>query len=177
MLFRSRATDSRLTAAIRPVPPLLALAGSAALLVACGSSSGSSGASSGAPSAAAAPQPANSSVSGTTVTATETEFKIALSQTSLKPGSYTFQARNAGRFPHALSITGPGVSKQSTNTLQPGQTGNVTVALQPGDYTVFCPVDGHRARGMLTHISVSPGAAAPTSGATSSTSTSGGGAY
>jgi uncharacterized cupredoxin-like copper-binding protein len=109
--------------------------------------------------------------------ATETEFKIALSQTSLQPGSYTFQARNAGKFPHALTVDGPGVQDQSTPKLSPGQAGSVTVALQPGTYTVYCPVDGHRAKGMLTHLTVAPAAGASTSQATSPGSTSGGGAY
>jgi plastocyanin len=170
MLLRPRTTHSRSSSVLRSVTPLLGLAGSAVLLVACGSSSGSSGA----PTGANAPAPATSSASGATVTATETEFKIALSQTSLKPGSYTFQARNAGTFPHALTVDGPGVADRATPKLSPGQTGSVTVALQPGTYTVYCPVDGHRAKGMLTHVTVAAGTA-PTSSPASAASTSGGG--
>jgi uncharacterized cupredoxin-like copper-binding protein len=119
------------------------------------------------------------------VTATETEFHIALSQTTFAPGTYTFEAKNAGTFPHALTVDGPGVADQATSTLQPGQSGSVTVNLQAGKYTIYCPVDGHRAKGMLMDVTV--GAAAGTggaatsgsapSGSTSSAATSSGGGY
>jgi uncharacterized cupredoxin-like copper-binding protein len=88
----------------------------------------------------------------------------------------TFQAQNSGKFPHALTVDGPGVSDQATSKLSPGQSGSVTVTLQAGTYTVYCPVDGHRAKGMLTHITVGGGAAPTTSPATTS-GTSSGGAY
>ncbi|MDQ1671632.1 MAG: hypothetical protein QOC98_194 [Frankiaceae bacterium] len=179
MLLRSRATDRRTNVVTRSAPPLLALLGSAALLVACGSSGGSTGASSGGSSAATAPQPLNSrSGSGTMVSATENEFKIALSQTSFKPGPYTFRVQNTGKFPHALTVDGPGVQNQATTTLTSGQTGSVSVTLQAGTYTLYCPVDGHRAKGMLMHITVAPDAAAAApSSASSPASTSGGGGY
>jgi uncharacterized cupredoxin-like copper-binding protein len=109
------------------------------------------------------------------VSATENEFKIALSQTSFKPGPYTFQVQNTGKFPHALTVDGPGVQDQATPTLTSGQTGSVSVALQAGTYTVYCPVDGHRAKGMLTQITVAPDAAAAPSSASSPASTGGGG--
>ncbi len=173
MLLRTRTIHRRSAAESRPLPLLIALAGSATLLVACGSSSGSAGASSG----AAAPQSAVGGASGTTVTATETEFSISLSQTSLQPGSYTFQARNVGKFPHALTIDGPGVPNQATPTLPPGRSGSLQVALQAGTYTIYCPVDGHRAKGMLVHLTVTPGPAPASSPASSGSTSGGGGAY
>jgi plastocyanin len=177
MLPHPRADHDRSTAVPRSAPLLLVLAGSAALLAACG---GSGTPASSGTSATPVPQPTKGQVSATTVTATETEFAINLSQTSLPPGSYTFQTSNAGKFPHALTIDGPGVQNQATPTLAPGQAGSVTVAFQTGTYTVYCPVDGHRGKGMQTQITVAPGAGASTSSAPDSspaTGSGGGGGY
>ena len=162
------------------------LGGVAVLTAACGGSGGStpSGGSSGAPApttAASSGQAAGSST-GTQVTATLTEYKIALSTSSFAPGTYTFVTKNAGQVGHALEIDGPGVSGKSTGGLQPGSSANLTVTLSAGTYDVFCPVPGHKALGMDTTITVSgSGAAGGGSGASATTqqatSNSGGGGY
>jgi len=154
----------------RVAAPLLLAAAGVVVLARCGDSGSSSGSSG---SSAAPPPPAASSApaagAGTAVTADETEFKIALSQNSFAPGTYTFNAKNSGKFPHALTIDGPGVSNQATPTLKAGESGSVTVNLVNGTYTVYCPVDGHRDKGMQMTINVGGG------GATTSSSTSSGG--
>ncbi len=88
------------------------------------------------------------------MTATETEFKISLSQQNFTAGTYTFNAVNAGTTIHNLAITGPGVNAV-TNSLSPGQTANLTVKLQRGTYDIFCAIDGHKALGMNQNITVS----------------------
>jgi len=113
------------------------------------------------------------------VTADETDFHIQLSQADFTPGTYTFQTKNDGKFPHALTIDGPGVAKQATPTLPAGQSGSVTVTLQAGTYTFYCPVDAHRTKGMQMQVNVAAAGAGSSSGSaptTSSTGTSGGGA-
>lgn len=156
---RGRRTAVWLTAAI----------GGGAVLVGCASSSpgASTSPSPGTPNAAAA-APAGGAK---TVTAAENEFHIKLSQQAFSPGSYTFQASNSGTIPHALAITGPGLSPASTAILQPGQSGSMTVALQGGSYTVYCPVDHHKDEGMNVNISVS-GASAGNSSAPAASPTS-----
>ena len=89
------------------------------------------------------------------VTAALTEFRIALSQTTFTPGTYTFVAVNSGRDVHSLEIDGPGVDNQKTANLQPGQTANLTVTFQSGSYDVFCPVDSHKELGMNLELQVS----------------------
>lgn len=130
------------------------------LLAGCGSSSSSPKSAGTAPppppsaSTAAAPNSSTGSAAGNTVTATETEFSIALSRPSVPAGTYTFQVINAGKIRHALTINGPGVTNMSTDNLTPSQIGAVTVALQPGSYDVYCPVDNHKAEGMDLQLTV-----------------------
>jgi plastocyanin len=89
------------------------------------------------------------------VTATETEYRIQLSQTSLQPGTYTFVAVNKGKVAHSLEIDGPGVSdRRLSGTIPPGGTQSLTVKLGRGKYEIYCPVDGHKKLGMDTTIGV-----------------------
>ncbi|HEX6577917.1 MAG TPA: hypothetical protein VF082_06060 [Jiangellaceae bacterium] len=92
----------------------------------------------------------------TTVTATLTEFSIELSQQTFASGTYEFVAEEAGEFPHALSIEGPGLDSTSTDVIEPGgDSQTLTVILEPGTYEIWCPVGNHRAQGMETTITVS----------------------
>src|SRR4051794_21627167 len=105
MLATSTTRGNRRTA-VRPLTTLLVPAAALVVLAGCGSSSSGGGSAAAPPPSSAAPSGASA---GTNVTATETEFKIALSQDSFSPGTYTFQTTNAGKFPHALTVDGPGV--------------------------------------------------------------------
>lgn len=146
-----------------------ALAGGLALLAACGSTPAGPGAPSGAGQSSAAGSPAP----GGTVTVDMTEFKLALSQPTFTPGTYTFVAKNSGTTLHVLEIDGPGVSDQKSKGVQPGQSASLTVTLQNGSYEIYCPVDGHRSMGMDTKIMV--GAGGGGSGPSSMPSPTGGG--
>jgi uncharacterized cupredoxin-like copper-binding protein len=126
------------------------LTGSVVILAGCGGGSSSSpGVTSSAAASAAASVPA-----GTSVTASEKEFSITLSQTTFKAGTYTFHVTNAGSFGHNLTIKGPGVDTKATSALQPGQSGTLTVTLQTGSYELWCSVDSHKEQGMDLNITV-----------------------
>jgi uncharacterized cupredoxin-like copper-binding protein len=120
--------------------------------------------------------PAGASSKSTTVTATETDFHIALSKHSFSPGKYTFEAENKGAVTHALEITGPGLSKPKTKNLAPGQSTKLAVTLKKGAYDIFCPVPGHKALGMNVNITVGSGSGASTTAKTSNSTTSTGSA-
>jgi uncharacterized cupredoxin-like copper-binding protein len=117
--------------------------------------------------------PASAS-SVTTVKAIETDFHIALSKSSFKPGKYTFVAVNKGQTTHALMITGPGISMAMTKHLSPGQSAKLTVTFKKGAYDIDCPIPGHKALGMNVNITVG-GSATTTSKSTSSGKSSNGG--
>jgi plastocyanin len=116
--------------------------------------------------------PASASTSATTVKATETDFHIALSKSSFKPGRYSFDAVNKGHTTHALMITGPGIRMAMTKDIQPGQSATLAVTLKKGTYDVFCPIPGHKALGMNLNINV--GGAATAASKSSGSGTSGG---
>jgi len=145
-------TTSRALA--RPGAVALLTAIAVLALAACGGSSGATG---------------GGGATRTTVTAAESEFAITLSKSSLAPGTYTFVAKNTGTVDHALEIEGPGVDQVSTETVAPGSSAQLTVTLQQGTYAVYCPVAGHRDRGMQIALDVGG------DGATTETKTTGGG--
>jgi Sulfocyanin (SoxE) domain len=122
------------------------------MLIAGCSSSGSSGSSGGGGSSGGS----SGSGGGTKVTATETEYHIALSRSSYTAGKYTFTAVNKGTLEHSLVINGPGVNKvQTQGLLAPGQSASLTVTLSKGTYDIHCGVPGHKQQGMDVHIKVS----------------------
>ena len=120
----------------------LAWACAAALTGACGSAAPSSTAP---PTSGRAPQ---------TIIVTMTELAFALDHPPNGPGAYVFHAVNAGKYPHAVELDGAGVSDQKSSTVQPGGSTDLAATLQAGDLDMYCPVDGHRARGMETHFTI-----------------------
>ena len=85
----------------------------------------------------------------------ETEFKIALPSTSLKPGRYEFDVENDGQIDHDLVIDGPGVSDEKTSLLGRGKSGKLAVTLKGGTYDFYCSVPGHKQAGMDVKVTVS----------------------
>jgi plastocyanin len=128
----------------------------AVALAGCGSDSSSSGSSGG----------------GQTIDVHLSEFVLDPSSVSVqKPGTYTFHAINDGRFVHALEIEGHGVEEE-TDDIQPGENADLTVELSAaGDYELYCPIDGHREKGMDGSVQV--GGTAAGGGATTTNEDSG----
>jgi uncharacterized cupredoxin-like copper-binding protein len=70
------------------------------------------------------------------------------------PGTYTFDLTNDGGTDHAIEIEGQG-SEERSDTVSPGESASVTIDLQSGKYEMYCPIDGHKARGMEGEVTVS----------------------
>jgi uncharacterized cupredoxin-like copper-binding protein len=105
-------------------------------------------------SSAAVTTPATTapSAAATTVGVTESEFKIALSSTSLKAGKVTFDVKNNGKIQHDLAIKG---MSEKTKLIAPGGSATLTVTLKAGKYELYCSVPGHEAAGMKLSVTVS----------------------
>lgn len=82
-----------------------------------------------------------------------TEYQIEMPDT-LTAGTHTLTITNAGKVNHNFAIEGPGVSQKLASDLTRGDSAPMTVTLQKGTYTAYCPVDGHRGKGMSRAINV-----------------------
>jgi uncharacterized cupredoxin-like copper-binding protein len=141
MLFRMRS----------PIAIVLLVTGALALS-ACGSDEGGDGATTAAATAE-------------TIEISATEFAFDPPTIQLdQAGEYTFRLTNDGGTEHALEIEGQGVEEE-TETIGAGETAELTLSLEPGEYEMYCPVDGHREMGMEGTVSVG-GAAAGGGGTT-----------
>jgi uncharacterized cupredoxin-like copper-binding protein len=102
----------------------------------------------------------------------ETEYKIDPDNLPVeKPAKATLTVNNDGSQVHALAVEGP-TGEVKTADIQPGASAKLTVdATKPGRYEYYCPIDGHRAKGMQGSITV--GGASGSGG--SSTQEDGGG--
>ena len=87
------------------------------------------------------------------VTATETEFKIALPSTTIGAGSYRFDVKNDGKIDHDFVIKGNGVDEK-TPTIGAGESATLDVDLKPGTYDVYCSIPGHKQAGMDVKLTV-----------------------
>jgi plastocyanin len=79
-------------------------------------------------------------------------LKYEQTDVSATAGSITIDFTNMSSLPHDVTIEGNGASgatDQITNS-----TTSTTVDLEPGTYTFFCSVDGHRAAGMEGKLTV-----------------------
>jgi plastocyanin len=86
---------------------------------------------------------------GTLQLAADPSGALKFDKTSLEAtaGSVTVDFTNDSSLPHDVKLQGPGVDGEGTDTIT-GSSTSVTLDLQPGDYTFYCSVDGHRAAGM-----------------------------
>jgi uncharacterized cupredoxin-like copper-binding protein len=76
-----------------------------------------------------------------------TEYEIRMPD-SLPAGPQRFRVINSGKQTHNFVIEGPGISQKLASDLTRGDTTEFTVSLPAGSYTVYCPMDGHRGKGM-----------------------------
>ncbi len=103
-------------------------------------------------------------------------MRIVLDRSTLKPGLVTFKAVNASKtLTHEIIIVGdkgaaklPFDAKQDrvderkvralgeVSNLAPGKTGEITLNLGPGKYTVLCNEPGHYKDGMVATLNVAP---------------------
>jgi plastocyanin len=91
---------------------------------------------------------------GETVDISETDFALDPDDVTAKAGTVVFKATNDGDTIHNLEVEGNGVEEELPQDLSPGDSGALTVDLEPGDYTMYCPVGDHREQGMEGTVTV-----------------------
>jgi uncharacterized cupredoxin-like copper-binding protein len=92
----------------------------------------------------------------TTISVELSEFKIAMSTSTVRPGDITFQVKNNGNVDHNFAIP---TLKLRTEMLKPGQSVTVVANdVAAGTYEVICEVSGHPEAGMKATLTVSPDA-------------------
>jgi len=93
------------------------------------------------------------------------EVKIALSEWKLEPasielppGKITFIVTNAGTMEHEFEIEAHEREFGYLEHIAPGQTKRLTVALDAGEYELYCPIPGHKEKGLVGTLVITPGA-------------------
>jgi uncharacterized cupredoxin-like copper-binding protein len=82
------------------------------------------------------------------------EYKIQIPST-LPAGPTTFALHNDGNKKHAFKLEGPGMTDGTQSAiLDPQQSGELQVTLQPGEYKVYCPIGSHSIKGMSLTLTV-----------------------
>jgi uncharacterized cupredoxin-like copper-binding protein len=100
-----------------------------------------------------------STASGKSISLAAADFSFDPSKIQIdQAGTYTIQLTNNGGTGHALEVEGQGI-EEKTNVINPGDTTQLTVQItKPGTYEFYCPVDGHRAKGMEGTLTLGSGA-------------------
>ena len=123
----------------RTLPMLVLLASLVLALAACGGGNGESATTS-----------AGGGGGGSTVKiSADPSGALKFEQTSVEAtaGKVTIDFTNDSSLSHDVKIEGNGIEDEGTDQVTGGST-SATLDLQPGTYTFFCSVDGHRAAGM-----------------------------
>ena len=124
---------------MRPLPPTVSLAlGATLLLAACGGDDDT-----------AAPPGAGPADSSVTVIAEDIDFGADEYET--EAGVVEFVYENEGNIAHTLLIEGVPFELMVRSN---GDEIRSSVELEPGEYTLFCDVPGHRPAGMVATLTV-----------------------
>ena len=125
-----------------PLARLLALAAVAAFAVACG-----------ADQPTGSPTPVPSGI----VPVNAREFKFEPATLTVAAGTVTFAVRNTGNIEHEFEIFKGDSVVDEIEGLVPGLTKELTVDLEPGEYTYVCKLAGHEEQGMKGTLTVTGG--------------------
>ena len=97
-----------------------------------------------------------------TVKVSETEYKLdPASPKVAKAGTIQFDVSNDGATKHALEIETPS-GEIETKPIEPGKSATLKADLKAGTYEWYCPIDGHKDKGMKGEIVVAGGGSGTT---------------
>jgi plastocyanin len=81
------------------------------------------------------------------------QLAYASTQATAEAGPLEIDSKNDADIPHDIAIEGNGVNEKG-ETVQGGGVSKVSVDLQPGEYTYYCTLPGHREGGMEGKLTV-----------------------
>ena len=93
---------------------------------------------------------------GVPVEVTLTSYEIEIGD-SVPAGEVVFELTNESDHNHAFAISGNDVDETLVDQVEPGSTTEASIELEPGTYTVWCPIGDHRDRGMEAEVTVTEG--------------------
>jgi plastocyanin len=83
------------------------------------------------------------------------QLKFQQASVTARPGLVTIEFDNPSPVPHDVTVARGSTKLGGTKVVTSGQA-TTKLALQPGSYTFYCSVDGHRAAGMQGTLAVQP---------------------
>jgi plastocyanin len=95
---------------------------------------------------------------GQTIDVSAVDFRFDPAELTADAGDLTIALTNDGESPHAIEIEGGGV-EEASDTINAGDSTDLTVSLEDGTYEIYCPVGDHRERGMVGTLTVGGGGA------------------
>jgi plastocyanin len=81
------------------------------------------------------------------------DFAFDTTELQARSGSVTLTMENPSPVEHNVSLERSGVDEEG-ETVGQGETSTVTAEVEPGDYTFYCSVPGHREGGMEGTLTV-----------------------
>ena len=81
------------------------------------------------------------------------QLKFEKDALTAKAGKVTIAMENPSSIPHAIAVRANG-EETSGDTVNQGETSEVSVDLEAGEYEFFCPVAGHEQGGMKGTLTV-----------------------
>jgi high-affinity iron transporter len=124
----------------------------AVALAGCGSSASPAPAG----SAAAGGAPAASTTAGT-ILVTTSEYRFTPSALTAPAGAVTFRVTNAGAETHEFEIFKGDTVVDEVEDIVPGITRDLTVTMEPGEYTFICALNSHDVIGMKGTLTITGG--------------------
>lgn len=106
------------------------------------------------PSLAACGGTAGSSPSGPVVEVAASEYAFAPDAITVARGPITFRVHNAGTAEHEFEVFRDETVVDEVEGLVPGLTRDLTLTLEPGEYTFACKLAAHDELGMTGTLTV-----------------------
>ncbi len=97
------------------------------------------------------------SVPAGTILVTASEYTFSPSALTAPAGSVTFRVTNAGNETHEFEIFEGETVVDEVEDIVPGITRDLTVTMEPGEYTLICALNGHDGLGMKGTLTIAEG--------------------